>query len=468
MSIEYPTFTYNNESVIIKPGNQFTNKQLRSRLHQMDVDSINIDSKAQLVNLYESTLKDDRNKFKLFDRLKKDTEDYYLKTGISLNRQIPNPSKNESFNNPERSKVINLKYNSHSQNYEENNYNENNARKQEIKLKRPTRSSKNNNNNNSTNAFYSSGNYEQNNDDTYNNNEEDFKNNNYNNYNNNNYYNASNNQNSRNFQTHETGYSDLSHTNNYNNNFRKNKNDDYNNNYMEQEINYNNNNNKKIYTNNPSDDYNENLDNTNQNDNVRRTNDINCSENENMKVKEPDEQSNFSLFSGFSSFKNAKQISFHLLTGALVICLALGFYYLYRIFSEQINDFFSLIFDALTHPGQIASAGFGYLRAYWYIIPIILIFLIIIINLWKRYQFKKRCKEIMKKIVEDLRNEEGERVISEEDIYRKYVQQYGISWEKFKKRYLPLLAKMRSKNKNLKTFSEIVEGKNVVFWEFQE
>ena len=460
MSIEYPTFTYNNESVIIKPGNQFTNKQLRSRLHQMDVDSINIDSKAQLVNLYESTLKDDRNKFKLFDRLKKDTEDYYLKTGISLNRQIPNPSKNESFNNPERSKVINLKYNSHSQNYEENNYNENNARK-------PTRRTKNNNIN-STNAFYSSGNYEQNNDndDTYNNNEEeeDFKNNNYNN----NYYNASNNQNSRNFQTHETGYSDLSHTNNYNNNFRKNKNDDYNNNYMEQEINYNNNNNKKIYTNNPSDDYNENPDYTNQNDNARRTNDINCSENDNMKIKEPDEQSNFSLFSGFSSFKNAKQISFHLLTGALVICLALGFYYLYRIFSEQINDFFSLIFDALTHPGQIASAGFGYLRAYWYIIPIILIFLIIIINLWKRYQFKKRCKEIMKKIVEDLRNEEGERVISEEDIYRKYVQQYGISWEKFKKRYLPLLAKMRSKNKNLKTFSEIVEGKNVVFWEFQE
>ena len=110
MSIEYPTFTYNNESVIIKPGNQFTNKQLRSRLHQMDVDAINIDSKAQLVNLYESTLKDDRNKFKLFDRLKKDTEDYYLKTGINLNRTMPMPPRNESINNPERSKVIGLKY----------------------------------------------------------------------------------------------------------------------------------------------------------------------------------------------------------------------------------------------------------------------------------------------------------------------------------------------------------------------
>ena len=94
--------------------------------------------------------------------------------------------------------------------------------------------------------------------------------------------------------------------------------------------------------------------------------------------------------------------------------------------------------------------------------------MIIALSLWKRYQFKKRCKDIMKKIVEDLSKEEGERVISEEDIYRRYVQQYGISWEKFRKRYLPLLAKMRSKNGKLKTFSEIVEGKNVVFWEFQE
>ena len=144
MSIEYPTFTYNNESVIIKPGNQFTNKQLRSRLHQMDVDAINIDSKAQLVNLYESTLKDDRNKFKLFDRLKKDTEDYYLKTGINLNRTMPMPPRNESINNPERSKVINLKYNSHSEPYDENSYKENNNRRQDITLKRPIRSTKNN------------------------------------------------------------------------------------------------------------------------------------------------------------------------------------------------------------------------------------------------------------------------------------------------------------------------------------
>lgn len=460
MSIEYPTFTYNNESVIIKPGNQFTNKQLRSRLHQMDVDAINIDSKAQLVNLYESTLKDDRNKFKLFDRLKKDTEDYYLKTGINLNRTMPMPPKNESINNPERSKVINLKYNSHSEPYDENSYKENNNRRQDITLKRPIRSTKNNVN--ITNAFFASGNYEQNNDDTYNEQEEDIKNNNYNN--NYNYYNQGHNQNSRNFLNNETEYNDLNHTNNYHN---IKHNDDHNRNYMEQDINYNN---EKIYTNEPSNNYTQNPEYRYQNDNRRNTNIISNSDNdnENMKVREPEEESNFSLFSGFSSFKNNKQIYCHILTGAIIICLACGFYYLYRIFSEQINDFFSLIFDTLTHPGQLLSTGYGYLRAYWYIIPLILIFMIIVLSLWKRYQFKKRCKDIMKKIVEDLSKEEGERVISEEDIYRRYVQQYGINWEKFRKRYLPLLAKMRSKNGKLKTFSEIVEGKNVVFWEFQE
>ena len=458
MSIEYPTFTYNNESVIIKPGNQFTNKQLRSRLHQMDVDAINVDSKAQLVNLYESTLKDDRNKFKLFDRLKKDTEDYYLKTGINLNKTMPMPPRNENINNPERSKVINLKYNSHSEPYDENSYKENNNRRQDITLKRPIRSTKNNVN--ITNAFFASGNYEQNNDDTYNEQEEDFKNNNYNNNN----YNQGHNQNSRNFLNNETEYNDLNHTNNYHN---IKHNDDHNRNYMEQDINYNN---EKIYTNDPSNNYTQNPNNRYQNDNRRNINNISNSDNdnENMKVREPEEESNFSLFSGFSSFKNNKQIYCHILTGAIMICLACGFYYLYRIFSEQINDFFSLIFDTLTHPGQLLSTGYGYLRAYWYIIPLILIFMIIALSLWKRYQFKKRCKDIIKKIVEDLSKEEGERVISEEDIYRRYVQQYGISWEKFRKRYLPLLAKMRSKNGKLKTFSEIVEGKNVVFWEFQE
>lgn len=74
----------------------------------------------------------------------------------------------------------------------------------------------------------------------------------------------------------------------------------------------------------------------------------------------------------------------------------------------------------------------------------------------------------MKKILDDLSNERVERVISEEYIYRRYFQEYGISWEKFTKIYLPLLEEMRSKNKKIKTIPEIIEGKKVIFWEYQD
>ena len=56
LSKDYPTFTYNNETVIIKPGNQFHSNELRSRLHQMDIDAREIQGKSQLANLYNSTI----------------------------------------------------------------------------------------------------------------------------------------------------------------------------------------------------------------------------------------------------------------------------------------------------------------------------------------------------------------------------------------------------------------------------
>ena len=125
MSIQYPSFTYHNESIIIIPGNQLTIKQLKSRLNLMDVDAINIDSKEQLVNLYELSLKDDKNKFKLFELLKKDTENYYFKTGINLNRQMLIPQRDESIIIQETNKEINLNNNSNFQPNEENSYSKN-------------------------------------------------------------------------------------------------------------------------------------------------------------------------------------------------------------------------------------------------------------------------------------------------------------------------------------------------------
>ena len=190
---------------------------------------------------------------------------------------------------------------------------------------------------------------------------------------------------------------------------------------------------------------------------------------ENILMKSPDEESNFSFLSAFSSFKNnSKQICCHVLTGFIIICLALGILYLYRIFSESINGFFSYIFERVMHPGEIISSTFGILRNYWYIIPIILICLIIIISLLKNYKLKKRCEEIMKKIVEDLSNDEENRTISEEDIFRKYVQGYGISYKKFIKSYLPILRNLRRKNNRLKIFNEIIDGKEMMFWELNQ
>ena len=479
LTVDYPTFTNNNETVILKPGNHFTANELKSRLHQMDIDARGIQSKPQLVNLYDSTLRDDYNKFKLFDRLKYDTTVYVSKTGISLNKRMPMSSNNE-LSNPERSKVINLKYASHLETPYENNYEENNIRNQEIKLRRPHHQNNRNNDVNPRNAFFVNEKNQQNDDNTY---TEENNNINYNN----NY--QENNKNSRNFINTDMGYSDLNNTNNYNNIYNNNNNysNNYNNNYINNDKrNYNNNineenqnteydnmnnniNDNKMYTNEPEEDYNryqEPLYPKNNIRNINNMNDINDIS-DNKKSKEPDEKSSFSFFSSFSTFKNSKQICFHVLMGLIIICVALGLIYLYRIFSEQINGFFSQVFDTLIHPGEIISSSLTFLRNYWFIIPIILICLIIIISLMKRHKIKKRCEEILKKIVEDLIKDEENGRISEEDIYRRYVQEYGISWNKFKKSYLPKLDELRKKReKRLKKSSEKIDGNIVVFWEY--
>lgn len=432
-SDDYPVFTYNNESVILKPGDQFSKNELKSRLHDMDVDAINIESKPQLVNLYESTLRDDRNKFKLFNRLRKDTEIYTSKMGISLNQRIPMSSEKEN-RKKERSKVINLKYNTNVDQYENNRDEDNNIRKQEIKIKKSNNRRNNNVNINKNNAFFTGANYAQNNDDTYN---EEEMNNKYN-------------KNSRNFRNNEIEYNDFRNTNNYNNYDMSNN---YNKNYEKRDIEYNNNNNENMFTNKPPEDY-------------THTQEIKEIKNKNEDIKGTDEESSFSFLSSFSNFKISKQICFHVLAGFIIICLALCLLYIYKMFSETINGFFMNIFDIVIHPGNLISSGLGIIRDYWYIIPILLIFIIIIISLWKKYTLRKRCEEIMQKIIEDL-YKERER-ISEEDIYRKYVQGYGVSWKTYIKTYLPILRKMRRKDTRLKNSSEKIDGKETVFWEYYE
>ena len=71
---------------------------------------------------------------------------------------------------------------------------------------------------------------------------------------------------------------------------------------------------------------------------------------------------------------------------------------------------------------------------------------------------------IIKKIEEDLSKENEDNRISEDDIYTRYAQGYGITIERFRKKYLPLLRKMRRKNRRLKNSSEKIDGKDVIFW----
>ena len=473
-SISYPIFNFKNESLILKSGQGFSMNELKSRLHQMEVDDIiNINSKSQMANLYDSTIQDDRNKIKLIDKLRKDTEDYSRKTGININkrRKIPyeeNDYKND-YNN-EKSKVINLQYQRYNEpSYEQNN--NNNYRKQEIKLRR-SKNINNNNNNNIRNPFKSNNDMNYNNsnnnvikeqnEDTYyeENNNNNISNYNYRNTNNNNNYNNNNAQYSRNFQNNESGYSDLNNTNNYNSNY---------------------NNNNKIYTNEQSEEYNaptysyqpknENINNYPMNNKINvkdindNDNDNDNKEDNNIRKKSLDEESSFSIL---SSIKSAKKVCFYSFICFIIICIALLIYYLCNKFSDSIAAFFNQTLEIISHPGNIISSILDILCNYWYFIPIVLIIVLIVLNYIKRRKIKKLCEETMKKIVEDLseKSEDEIRSISEEDIYRIYLQKEGISWNDYKKYYLPKLQKMRRNNKQLRFYSENIGGKNITFWEY--
>jgi hypothetical protein len=79
MSSEYPIFKYNNKIVILKPGEQFTIRELTSRLNLLNIMNKyagEYQDKTGLKKLYDLALEDDKNKILLFEKLKKDTELY--------------------------------------------------------------------------------------------------------------------------------------------------------------------------------------------------------------------------------------------------------------------------------------------------------------------------------------------------------------------------------------------------------
>jgi hypothetical protein len=85
--------------------------------------------------------------------------------------------------------------------------------------------------------------------------------------------------------------------------------------------------------------------------------------------------------------------------------------------------------------------------------------------------FNKRCNEIYERIVKDLQeNENDNRGISEEDICRKYSEMYGISYNKFVRKYLQKIQKIRREDKEnrLKLSSVKNNEKEYIFWELNE
>ena len=131
-------------------------------------------------------------------------------------------------------------------------------------------------------------------------------------------------------------------------------------------------------------------------------------------------------------YKILRQVVYHTLFGFITISLALLFLYIYRIYSEEINKIISLFL------GRISNFNLN-----WLITAFILIFafLFLITKLIKKNKISKRCKEIIKKIKKD--NEGNNEELSDEEIYRKYVENYGVNYELFQKSYLPILKKFK-------------------------
>ena len=196
--------------------------------------------------------------------------------------------------------------------------------------------------------------------------------------------------------------------------------------------------------------------------------------------KDVDEVSSFSFFTAFENvkknplIKNWKFILIHLVILLSFLILSISFLHLLYNSRESIFNFISNIFQFLCQPRRILDLitsfvsfiFFGSIRNWYIIIPFIILLFVFYFYL-KKYLFKKRCKEIVEKIVKDLQSTD-DRNISEEDIYKKYVKNYGVSYNKFKKKYLPQLQKLRRNDNRLKISSFKKDEKTFVFWELSQ
>ena len=576
---EYPSFNFNGEKIIIMPGSHFSKNELKSRLKELGLKNINNQEKSYLSKLYDSQLCNDKNRLKLIQLLRKDTNNMNLKLTINPRQSMPafhsflnNPMQNRYMNissdvknldsfsreqqinlvrpmhtnkgkyaqnpfisgisgqnfynsyNNEINKKIKYNDNIHSFNYNSNNPSENN----EIKIDNANLNNSNNFMNNTYNVNLEKNNLSNiskinNNSSFLSDNNNLFKNNGpkpneetkidiYNNINNRSYRNKNNTEEEK-INTEQT--EDVPH-NSYNQNvleYNESKNldidniettpdgnDDGNNykkhskrltyqpNSLKNDIYSNNQKNRRTLTNKPHSinineiPYNE----VRQNISTISNNNINLSNNEQeeniyvQKKKEPDEVSVYSTFSFFTAFenfkkyplyKNRKFILIHLLILLAILCIAISLFRAINNSWDSILDFFS---GTSSFFGNMLSYIYSLILFpinYWYIsIPIVVLIFVFYI-IMKKYLFKKRCQEIYERIVKDLsENENDDRRITEDDICRRYSQLYGIDYNTFLEKYLPMIRKLRRNDKQnrLKISAENDNYQNYIYWSLNE
>ena len=217
----------------------------------------------------------------------------------------------------------------------------------------------------------------------------------------------------------------------------------------------------------------------NNNENNNNKNQKNKKEN-NIDKKDDDEKSSFSIFSAFENFKKnplykyRKFILIHIIVLLIFLIISISLLHLIYNYRENILNFFSDIFNILCQPRRILDLLTSFISVlflgpihYWYISIPVLILLFVFYIYMRKYLFKKRCKEILEKIVKHLKNDENN-YISEIDIYKRFVQPYGISYDKFLKKYLVQLHKLRRNDNRLKLSSMKKDEKIIVFWELSE
>ena len=515
MPKNYPVYNLNNETIVILPGSRFTKNELVSRLHEINKDVDNYKDKKELASLYDLNLMDDRNKFVLINRLRKDTENFKSKLEISQRQSIFESNANTMSNNS-KNKLLNISY-------DVKPFTQNNSIQQEITITKPNNINRKSNyqntyissntSQNQENTNYRYSNYDnqlRNNNSKNYSNSRNFQENNRSNlnisYSNNNQFNNNNNShyNQRQISYQPKEYENSINTINNDNNMNMN-NKGYNNiNYRQKykeginsDINRNDNNkffqdnlnNPKILTNirtqNPiniqdSTSNNNNQTNNNNYKNVNNFKNISFNPSQNpfqednsqkMIIEEP-RQSSLSNGEDQNNQRippNKREYEEPTLISIIIVFITIGQIFL-------IYKYWDSIVEILANPSRIFNAIFEFassiflspFRYFYYAIPLLLLIAIMVV-IYQKYVFKNRCREIIKKIKEYLINNQnmGENnEITEDDIYERFVKNYGISIEEFRKKYINTLRKMRRNVSGLKMKGQSFNGKEIMAWFF--